>query len=61
MNPRAFELYKELEPYLIFNEEKCCDELKKDVPEEIKEKFQRFQKIASCEIIEDKNKKSNII
>ena len=49
-------LYEEIKEYLIIG--KYEYELKDGVPEEIKEKFKRFQKMASCEIIEDKDNKS---
>ncbi len=53
MNPKAFELYKVLKPYLVFNKEKCCDELKKDVPEEIRKKYEEYINLPDDNIIRD--------
>ena len=59
MNPKAFELYKELEPYLIFNEEKCCDELKKYVPDEIRKNYEEYINLPDDNIvINDNNEQS---
>ena len=55
MNPKMLELYKELKPYLIFNKEKCCDELKKDVPEEIRKKYDEYINLSDDNILIDVN------
>lgn len=45
MNPKRIELYNECKPYLIFNYELCVDELKEDAPEEIKEKWNKYNEM----------------
>lgn len=51
MNPEMIELYKELEPYLIMDNERCCRILKNDVPAEIKEKYEMYLNMEDDEII----------
>ena len=59
MNPKVFELYREIKPYLVFNKEKCCDELKKDAPEEIKKKYDEYINLSDDNIlIDDDNEQS---
>lgn len=51
MNPEIIELYKELKPYLIIDNEKYCCVLKKDAPQEIKEKYEKYLNLEDDEII----------
>lgn len=53
MNPEIIELYKELKPYLIMDNEKYCYVLKDDVPLEIKEKYEKYLNLEDDEIILD--------
>lgn len=49
MSLDAIQLYEEIKEYLIIDKYEYI--LKKDAPDEIKEKFKKFQEIATCEII----------
>ncbi len=57
MSLEAMQLYEEIKEYLIVG--KYEYELKKDAPDEIQEKFEKFQEIATCEeVIDTENKES---
>lgn len=52
MNIEAIKLFEEIKEYLITGEYEY--ELKANAPEDIKEKFKQFKRLATCEeIIED--------
>ncbi len=55
MSLEAMQLYKEIKKYLIVSKYKY--ELKKEAPDKIKEKFKKFQEIATCEEVTEKKNK----
>ena len=52
MNPERWRLYRECKPYLEFDNEKYIDKLSDDATEEIKSKWDKFNKIPDDQIIE---------
>lgn len=54
MSLEAMQLYEEIKKYLIVGKYEYA--LKNDAPDEIKEKFKKFQEIATCE--EENNTKN---
>lgn len=51
MNPERWKIYRECKPYLFFNDEKCIDEISEDAPDEIKEKWEKFNEMEDDQIL----------
>ena len=51
MNPERWKIYRECKPYLIFNDEKCIDEISDDAPDEIKQKWKKFNEMGDDQIL----------
>lgn len=53
MSEELYELYLEIKDYLVEDNEKYEYVLKKDAPEEIKEKYKKYKSMNDDTIIED--------
>lgn len=51
MNPERWKIYRECKPYIVFNNEKCIDELSNNAPNEIKKKWKQFNEMQDDLII----------